>query len=165
LRIDFKHDHLSLAYVEDAHNLGCVVRLVGAQGTHRAHYSAAIQGSGVIIRAGHMAVVDRSRSPFEVVWRIGTRGTVEGVDAGIITLDLGYRTLTMPLRDERPEGERARAVVPGDRVLLRGAPIEEAAISDLLVAGELAHPERLAAYLADVFNRHDPITCRYFVTE
>jgi hypothetical protein len=70
-----------------------------------------------------------------------------GGSTGKITVNLGYRTTTIPYRDERPAGERASALVVGDRVSLTGSPIEHAAVADIVVDGELAHPERLQAYV------------------
>ena len=85
-----------------------------------------------------------------MVWRIGTVGAIEGIAEGKVTLNLGYRTVTILYRDERPEAEHTPALVVGDRVLLRGSPIERAAITDVLKDGELSHPERLRARLSGV---------------
>jgi hypothetical protein len=144
---------LALAYVEDAHNIGCVVRYLGGRVAERARYAAKIQEHGVVIRAGHVVVVDRSVAPPVVIWRMRTVGTVEHVDGPELTVNLGYRTLALPLRDERPEAERARPIAAGDRVLLRGSPVEQASITDVLVGGEPAHPDRLRAHLRQVVER------------
>ena len=146
--------YLVLAYVEDAHNVGCLVRVFGEQETRRAQYSAAIQQNGVVIRTCHVIVVDLRRDPLEVVWRIGTGGVVEAIGQGKITLNLGYRTLTIPLKDGRPEDERSRPITTGDRVLLQGRPIEQAEVRDIFVDGELAHPERLRGHLERVVEQH-----------
>lgn len=143
---------LALAYVEDSHNIGCLVRFAGAEAAQRAHFSDAIQQHGVVIRTGHVVLADRNRDPVEVVWRVGTLGTVEAVDAGQLTVNLGYRQVSLPLRDERTEAERTRPIAVGDRVLLRGSPIEQAAVSDVVVGGELAHPERLRATVEQALN-------------
>jgi hypothetical protein len=153
MNVPVNTSNLLLAYVDDAHNLGCNVRLLGEDAAHQARYSSAIQENGVVIRACHVVVVDTSREPFEVIWRIGTRATVEGLDGPHITLNLGYRTLTIPLRDRRPEEERARPLAVGDTVLLQGSPLEEAAVVDLMVGGELAHPDRLRAQLGRIIVR------------
>ena len=76
---------LALASVEDAHNIGCFVRLFGESEARRAHYSAAIQAGGVVIRPCHLVVVDTSRDPFEVVWRIATRGTITALTGRVVT--------------------------------------------------------------------------------
>ena len=144
---------LVLAYVDDAHDVGCRVRPLGTDTSHPAHYSSAIQQNGVVIRACHVVVVDTSREPFEVVWRIGTRATVEALDGAQIALNLGYRTITIPLRDQRPADEQAQPLAVGDAVLLQGSPLEEAAIVDLIVDGELAHPDRLRAQLERITAR------------
>lgn len=143
-----------LAYVEDSHNVGCLVRFVGETTRRRAHFSRAIQENGVVIRTGHIVVVDPTRDPIEVTWRAGTLGTVEAVSAEEVTVNLGYRVLTLPLRDERPEAERERPIAIGDRVLLRGSPIEQTAITDVFWNGELAHPERLRAAVERALDRH-----------
>jgi hypothetical protein len=143
----------ALAYVNDAHNVGCIVRLVGDTALHRAHYAPDIQQHGVVIRPCHMVIVDRSRDPFEVVWRIGTVGTVDGASDGQVTVNLGYRTLTLPLNDARPPEEQAHAIQAGDRVLLRGRPIEQAAVVDTFQGAELAHPERLERYIQPAVER------------
>lgn len=147
---------LALAYVVDANNIGCLVRPVGEQAAQKAQYSAAIQQHGVVIRACHMVVVAPRGGALEVVWRIGTIGTVERIAEGKVTLNLGYRTVTVPYRDERPEAERAPALGVGDRVLLRGRLIEHAAVVDVLDDGELAHPERLRAHIEEVVARRIP---------
>jgi hypothetical protein len=141
---------LELAYVEDAHNVGCLVRLVGTTTAERAHYSAAIQQNGVVIRSCHVVVVDRRSTPLEVIWRIGTIATVETIGAGEVTLDLGYRRLTSPYQDERPEPERSSPLAVGDRVFLRGSLGERATITDTVTDGELRHPDALRAQLERV---------------
>ena len=147
---------LTLAYVEDAHNVGCFVRLEGESTLRRTHYSQAIQEGGVVIRAGHVVAVDEGSEPPEVIWRLGTRGALLRVDGGEVTLDLGYaghRQLTIPLRDERPEEERKTRLAAGDTVLLRGSPIEDARVVDVFTGGEVAHPERLRERVARVSER------------
>ena len=144
---------LALAYVEDAHNVGCIVRVLGEEAPRRAWYSAAIQEGGVVIRACHMVAVDRGRDPLEVVWRVGTRGTIERLEGDQVTLDLGYRRLTIPVRDERPEEERSTPLAVDDSVLLQGSPLEEVRITDVFVNGELAHPWRLQAHVIRAIAR------------
>lgn len=153
LHTDQQLDHHALAHVADAHNVGCQVRLFGEPTAHRATYSPAIQANGVVIRTGHVVVVDQSTEPFVVVWRTGTVGIVMDITAQDVTVDLGYRALALPLRDARPDDERTRAIQHGDRVLLQGRPIEQAAITEVFVGDELAHPKRLRAHLARVVAR------------
>jgi hypothetical protein len=120
---------------------------------HRATYSEAIQQNGVVIRACHIVVVDQDTIPLQVVWRIGTLGTIVEIYPARVTLNLGYRNVTIPRRDSRPPAERERDLVVGDRVLLRGSPIEQAAITDVLHEGELDSPDRLQAALEKVVKR------------
>lgn len=144
----------TLALVVDAHNIGCVVGFIGERTTHRAQYAEAIQQHGVFIRTGHLVVVDRSHDPVTVIWRTAsTVVTVEDIADGRITLNLGYRTLETLYIDERPAEERARPIHVGDRVLLNGSPLEQAAITDVLIDGELSHPERAQACLGQVIER------------
>lgn len=145
--------HLALAYVEDAHNVGCIVRVFSEGTPQRARYSAAIQEGGVVIRTCHMVAVDRGRDPLEVVWRIGAWGTIERLEGDLVTLDLEYRRLTIPVHDERLEEERSTPLAVGDSVLLQGSPLEEARITDVFVNGELAHPERLQAHVNRAIER------------
>lgn len=145
--------HLALAYVEDAHNVGCIVRVLGEEASRRARYSTGTQEGGVVIRACHMVVVDRGRDPLEVAWRVGTRGTIERLDGDQVTLDLGSRRITIPVRDERPAEERNTPLAVGDSVLLQGSPLGEAGITDVFVNGELAHPERLQAHVTRAIER------------
>jgi hypothetical protein len=146
-----------LAYVVDAHNVGCLVRIAGESSTRRAEYSEAIQQHGVVIRSCHLVIVDESASPLQVIWRLGTIGTVLTLDAGMLTLDLGYRRITIPFQDQRHPEEQARQLVSGDRVLLRGSPLDQAAVIDVLSAGELSHPDRLLAAALDVIARRNVI--------
>ncbi len=144
---------LALASVEDAHNQGAIVRVFGDAQPAQALYDADLQAGGVIIRPCHLVVVDRSRDPWEIIWRIGTRGIVRAQDREMLTLDLGYRILTLPLRDGRPERELPTSFDVGTEVLLQGK-LDEAIVSDIFIAGELAHPERLKAYLDEIIVRH-----------
>lgn len=142
---------LILAYVDDAHNLGCLVRIDGDLTPRRAHFSRAVQHAGVVIRAGHVVAVDLECDPPEVVWRFGMHTGVLRVEGDVVTVDLGYpnhRQVTLPLRDERPEAERATPLAAGADVLLRGKLAEGPRITDVFAGGTLAHPERLRAVLA-----------------
>lgn len=144
---------LTLALVKDAHNQGAIVQPFDDPLTHTALYDAALQKGGVVIRPCHLVVVDRSREPWEIVWRIGTRGTIRTNDGQTLTLDVGHRVLTIPLQDDRPENERATPLALGTEVLLRGH-IEQATVQDTFSAGKLAHPERLQAHLDAIIDRH-----------
>jgi hypothetical protein len=144
---------LALASVEDAHNQGAIVRVLGDAQTAQALYDADLQASGVIIRPCHLVVVDCSRDPWEIIWRIGTRAIVRQLDGQMLKLDLGYRILTIPLRYGRPDSELSTQLSVGTEVLLQGK-LDEAIVSDIFIAGELAHPERLRAYLDEVIARH-----------
>jgi hypothetical protein len=97
--------------------------------------------------AHRRAVAERDGS-LEVIWRVGTIGRVEALADGQITLDLGYRTLTIPYLDERPTDERATPPSVGERVLLRGKAVEQSPIMDTCHDGELAHLDRLRARVA-----------------
>ena len=143
-------EQLELAYVVDAHNVGCLVRLVGATAIERAHYSPAIQQNGVVIRSCHLVVVDQSKSPLEVIWRLGTIATIEAISAGEVTLDLGYRKLATPYVDERPEPNRSLPLGVGDRLFVRGHLGERAAITDTVTDGELRHSGELRGLLKRV---------------
>jgi hypothetical protein len=147
-----KPSALALASVEDAHNQGAVVRVFGNEQTAQALYDADLQAGGVIIRPCHLVVVDCSRDPWEIIWRIGTRAIVRQLDGQMLTLDLGYRILTIPLRDGRPDSDLSTQLSVGIEVLLQGK-LDEAIVSDIFIAGELAHPERLRAYLDEVIAR------------
>jgi hypothetical protein len=144
---------LALASVEDAHNQGAIVRVFGDSQPAQALYDIDLQAGGVIIRPCHLVVVDRSHNPWEIIWRIGTRGIVRVHDRQMLTLDLGYRILMTPLRDGRPDVERTTPLDAGTEVLLQGK-LDEAIVSDIFIAGELAHPERLKAYLDEIIARH-----------
>ena len=143
---------LAIAFVEDAHNQGAFVRMLGEMQRTQALYDAVLQSNGVVIRPCHLVVVDRSRYPWEIVWRIGTRGIVRANDGQMLTLDLGYRVITIPLRDERPDKD-SKSLAVGDEVLLRGH-LDQAVVSDRLVGGEPAHPELLKVLLDKVIASH-----------
>jgi len=145
---------LVLAYVEDATNVGARVRLLGEAAARPAQYSTAIQQHGVVIRAGHMVVVETTLDPLEIVWRLGTRGAIEAIAGLYVTLNLGDRTITIPIDDRRPDDERqAHPLAIGETVLLQGSPLEQSAIIDLVVNGEPAHPDRLRAQLERIVAR------------
>lgn len=143
---------LAIAFVEDAHNQGALVRIPGEMQRTQAIYDAVLQSSGVVVRPCHIVVVDRSRDPWEIIWRVGTRGIVRALDGQMLTLDLGYRKLTIPLQDGRPDKD-SKPLAIGDEVLLRGH-LDQAVVSDMLVEGEPAHPEYLKALLEKVIARH-----------
>lgn len=106
----------ALATVEDAHNQGATVRVIGETQTARAIYEARLQGGGVVIRTCHLVVVDRSRDPWEITWRFSTRGTIRAIDAQTLTLDLGYRVVTIPLHDGRPASETGVPLTVGSLI-------------------------------------------------
>jgi hypothetical protein len=141
----------ALATVEDAHNQGARVRIFGETQAARALYDADLQSSGVVVRTCHLVVVDQSRDPWEIIWRIGTRGTIRAIDDQSLTLDLGYRIITVPLRDGRPESEKSPPLTAGIEVLLQGK-LEQAVVADVFINGEPAHPERLRAHLDEVIE-------------
>lgn len=144
---------LALAYVLDAHNIGCLIRPFDETTTRRATFSTAIQEHGVVIRTRQIVVVTTDGGECVVRWRAGTVGVIDAMENGAITLDIGYRTVTIPERDERPDDERAPLVI-GARVLLRGTPIEQAAIVDTFHDSELAHPQRLREHVLRAMGRH-----------
>lgn len=143
----------TLAYVVDATNISCLVRLIGEPAARRARYSTKIQAGGVVIRPCHLVGVAERDGELEVVWRAGTVGRVMELSDGKLTLDLGYRVVTIPYQDTRPAAERAMPPAIGERVLLRGRPIEQAAVIDSFHDGELAHPERLRAHIVQASAR------------
>lgn len=143
----------ALAFVEDSHNQGAFVRVLGETQTQRAHYDAVLQNAGLVIRTGNMVIVERSRNPWEITWRIGTRGVVRACDGQTLTLDIGYRAVTLPLQDGRPANESNLPLTPGTEVLLRGH-LENALVIDTFSNGEPTHPERLQALLDAIIARH-----------
>lgn len=144
---------LALASVEDAHNQGAIVRVFGEPQAVRALYDATLQTAGVVIRPCHLVVVDRSRNPWEITWRIGTRGIIRSLDKHTFTLDLGHRSITIPLRDGRPDGNLSAPLTVGTEVLLQGK-LDEAIVADTFIDGKLMHPEYLQAHLDDVIAHH-----------
>jgi hypothetical protein len=143
---------LELGTVERATNLTCLVRLVGANRLTEAHYSKMIQSNFIQIQPRHVVVVDRSRTPMEVVWRVGTMATVVAVDGETITYNVGAAggplraTNTGPLRDARPLEERLAQLERGDEVMIGPGPEKGVpAILDSATDGRPAHPDRLRA--------------------
>ena len=53
---------LELATVEDATNIGCRVLLLDSSTTSDAGYATKLQEAGIVIRPGHVVVVDRRYS-------------------------------------------------------------------------------------------------------
>lgn len=150
---------LQLASVNDAHNQGARVQVLGEAHTAQASYDANLQMGGVVIRPCHLVIVDTARQPWEIVWRIGTRGIVRALDEQTLTLDLGYRSITLPLDDRRPDDEKLHApLAVGMEVLLRGK-LEGASVADIFLDGEPAHPERLNTLLAEVIARDHQGSC------
>ncbi len=144
---------LQLASVKDAHNQGARVQILGEAHTAQALYDANLQAGGVVIRPCHLVIVDTARQLWEIVWRIGTRGVVRALDEETLTLDLGYRSITLPLDDHRPDEEKLHApLAVGMEVLLRGK-LEEASVADIFLDGEPAHPERLNMLLTKAIAR------------
>jgi hypothetical protein len=142
----------ALALVEDAHNQGAFVRVLGETQTQRAHYDAVLQNAGVVIRPGNIVVVERSRTPWEITWRVGTRGIVRAYDGQTLTLEIGHQVVTLPLQDGRPANEANLPLTPGTEVLLRGH-LESAVVIDTLSNGEPMHPERLQSLLDAIIAR------------
>lgn len=143
----------ALALVEDAHNQGAVVRVLGETQAQRAHYDAVLQNSGVVIRTGNIVVVERLRTPWEITWRVGIRATVRVCNGQTLTVEIGPREFTLPLQDARPADEANLPLTPGTEVLLKGH-LESATVIDTFSNGEPAHPERLQALLDAIIARH-----------
>ncbi|MDQ2903669.1 MAG: hypothetical protein M3Y81_08965 [Chloroflexota bacterium] len=150
---------LQLASVKDAHNQGASVQILGEAHTAQALYDANLQAGGVVIRPCHLVIVDTARQPWEIVWRIGTRGVVLALDEATLTLDLDYRSITLPLDDRRPDDEKLHApLAVGMEVLLRGR-LEEASVADIFLDGKPTHPERLNILLAEIIARDHQEAC------
>jgi hypothetical protein len=151
---------LELAIVIDPTNIQCRVHLLDEETPSDARYAAKAQEAGVVIRPCHLVVIDRARSPREIVWRAGTMATVERLAGETVTYADGYRPpVTARFQDKRPaEEQRDAPIVAGDGVLLEGPTIEELAVVDRIVAGRPAHPERLHALfplIAEIYNHAD----------
>jgi hypothetical protein len=138
---------LELATVIDPTNIQCRVQLFDEGEPTDARYAAPAQEAGVVIRPCHIVVVDRARTPREIVWRAGTIATVERMDGDRVTYNDGYRPpVTLRFKDERPmEEQQQTPIAVGDHVLIEGSSSEELAVVDRVVAGRPAHPERLHA--------------------
>ncbi|MGH2355114.1 MAG: hypothetical protein ACRDJN_26185 [Chloroflexota bacterium] len=154
---------LELGTVERATNLTCLVRFIGESRLVDVHYSKAILSNFILIQPRHVVVIDRSRTPMEVVWRAGTMATVVAVDGGTITYTVGaaggpLRTAnTVPLRDARPAEERKAPIQRGDEVVLGPGPEKGVpAIIDTAVDGRPAHPERLRATFPNILAAIQP---------
>ena len=142
---------LALATVERATNLTCLVRVIGEGRLTEAHYAKMIQSNFIQIQPRHVVVVDRSRSPVEVVWRVGTMATIVTVDDETVTYHVGaaggpMRAVnTVPLHDARPLEERLIPVERHDEVMIGPGPEKGVpAILDGALDGRPAHPQRLA---------------------
>ena len=143
---------LKLATVERATNGTCLVRFPGAGRLEHANYAKMIQNNYIVIQPRHVVVVNRGRTPMEVVWRVGTMATVvavDGADDATVTYNVGdaggplRATNTVPLRDLRPEDERRRPLERGDEVMIGPGPEKGVpAILDSAVDGRPAHWER-----------------------
>jgi hypothetical protein len=138
---------LAWATVIDPTNIQCRVQLLEERQPSDARFAARLQEAGVVVRPCHLVVVDRSRTPREIVWRGGTLATVERMDGESVTYIDGYRPpRTVPFKDERPPEERRTTPISvGDRVLIEGASPAELAVVDRIVDGRPAHPECLRA--------------------
>ncbi|GCE15348.1 hypothetical protein [Tengunoibacter tsumagoiensis] len=148
-----KNTSLALAWVEDAHNQGAFVRVLGETQTQRAHYDTTLQNAGIVIRPEHLVVVERSRQPWKITWRVGTRGTVRASDGHILTVEIGRQVVTLLLRDGRPANEANLPLTPGTEVLLKGKRESEVVI-DTLSNGEPMHPERIQTLLDAIDAQH-----------
>ncbi len=142
---------LALATVERATNVTCLVRVIGESRLIEAHYAKMIQSNFIQIQPRHVVVVDRSRNPVEVMWRVGTMATVVAVDGETVTYHVGaaggpLRAVnTVPLRDARPLEERLIPLERHDEVMLGPGPEKGVpAVLDGAVDGRPAHPERIA---------------------
>ena len=146
---------LELATVERATNGSCLVRFPGAGRLEHANYAKMIQNNYIVIQPRHVVVVNRGRTPMEVVWRVGTMATVvavdgaDGSDGATVTYNVGdaggplRATNTVPLRDLRPEDERYRPLERGDEVMIGPGPEKGVpAILDSAIDGRPAHWER-----------------------
>lgn len=135
---------LELATVVDPTNIQCRVQLFDERAPTDARYDPAMQERGVVIRPCHIVVVDRSRDPRMIVWRLGTVTTVDKIEGEMVTYNDGYRPARTVrcFKDERPEYERREGpITVGDRVFIAG--LDELAVRDRVIGGRPAHTERL----------------------
>ncbi len=148
--------NLALATVEDATNIGCRVRLLGAAAPTPTRYADKVQEAGVVIRNCSVVVVDRDRTPPEIVWRAGTVATVTRLEGDTATYDDGIRSpQTVRFVDRRPQDEQQAApITVGDRVLIQGRSISQLFVADRIVDGQPAHPERLHAYFPTIVEAY-----------
>src|SRR5436305_5199496 len=103
---------LAWATVIDPTNIQCRVHLLDESEPSDARYAAQLQEAGVVVRPCHLVVVDRSRTPREVVWRGGTMATVERMGGESVTYNEGYRpSRTIFFKDERPPEERQKTPI------------------------------------------------------
>jgi len=101
-------------------------------------------------------VVDRDRTPPEIVWRAGTVATVKQMVGDSVTYDDGIRSpQTLHFVDRRPEEERQAApVAAGDTVLIQGRSTDQLFVADLVINGLPAHLERLRAYFPRIVEAY-----------
>jgi hypothetical protein len=113
----------------------CVVRKLGSDEAIGAVESAPMQENYIRVRAGDLVHVDFSARPAEVVYRLGFRATVTGVDGDRVTFS------------SLPNGHEATAVVPaqlglgpsvGEAVFVRD--VQAPVVVDVLAGDEPAHP-------------------------
>ncbi|GCE15567.1 hypothetical protein [Tengunoibacter tsumagoiensis] len=95
------HTSSALAFVEDAHNQGALVCLLGETQVQPAHYDLQLQNGGVVICVDNIVVLERSRTPWAITWRVGISGTVRACDGQLVTLAIGHREMTLPLTESR----------------------------------------------------------------
>jgi hypothetical protein len=148
---------LELATVIDPTNIQCRVQLLDEGEPTDARYAAQAQEAGVVIRPCHIVVVDRARTPREIVWRAGTMATAERMDGDRVTYNDGYRPpVTLRFKDERPmEEQQESPITVGDHVLIEGSSTEELAVVDRVVEGRPAHPERLHALFPTIVQMYN----------
>ncbi|HEV2123372.1 MAG TPA: hypothetical protein VGW38_11440 [Chloroflexota bacterium] len=150
---------LELGTVERATNLSCKVRFLGGSSLADVRYSKVIQDNYILIQPRHVVIVDRSRSPMEVVWRAGTMATVVHVENNTVTYHVGLAgssrsVITVPLHDGRPEAEQHVTIDDGLEVMLGPGPVKGVpAVIDIAVDGRPAHPDRFRADFPKISTR------------
>lgn len=142
---------LEIGTVERATNLSCKVRFIGTGMLSDVRYSKTLQSNCILIQPRHVVVVDKGRTPAEVVWRAGTMATIVQLNGTDVTYYVGAAggsrpAVTVPLVDGRPAADQATPLHEGQQVLLgpsqvRGTP----AVLDTTIDGRPVHLDRLRA--------------------
>ncbi|MCE7986154.1 MAG: hypothetical protein DYG89_33675 [Caldilinea sp. CFX5] len=116
---------------------GCLVQPIDGDAAIATRYSAPIVSYGIPIRPDQFVIIDTAPTPPETIFRWSRATVVAVANDRVELLDNGQRLVAAV--------GNLTTLTPGDEVVLKGFNDENRQVIDLVVNGQPAHADHLAA--------------------